>query len=277
MVAKNTVHKWRTAVNKKKFLGVSITAASLLFAWLTIHFAPNAEGQSTPGCTDQALALAEGQLTDTIAYTSTSSFPVETNPSNGNKWSLSDASHWTSGFFPGWMWFMYEKTLSDTWLTRAQQQTATMQGQDTNAIDHDIGFKMLGSFANGYRITRDPVYMTTIQTGANAMATNLWRPGAGVIESWPNYDSHITVIIDNMMNLELLFLAAQNGGDPNWYNMAVSHALKTRQNHVRADGSTYHVVDYNTDGTVFSKFTVQGAGTETTWSRGQAWACMDSR
>jgi unsaturated chondroitin disaccharide hydrolase len=271
MVAKNTVHKWRTAVNKKKFLGVSITAASLLFAWLTIHFAPNAEGQSTPGCTDQALALAEGQLTDTIAYTSTSSFPVETNPSNGNKWSLSDASHWTSGFFPGWMWFMYEKTLSDTWLTRAQQQTATMQGQDTNAIDHDIGFKMLGSFANGYRITRDPAYMTTIQTGANAMATNLWRPGAGVIESWPNYDSHITVIIDNMMNLELLFLAAENGGDPNWYNMAVSHALKTRQNHVRADGSTYHVVDYNTDGTVFSKFTVQGAGTETTWSRGQAW------
>jgi unsaturated chondroitin disaccharide hydrolase len=271
MLADNTVHKWRTAVNKKKFLGVSITVASLLFAWFTIHFAPNAQGQSAAGCTDQALALAEGQLTDTIAYTSTSSFPVETNPSNGNKWILSDANHWTSGFFPGWMWFMYEKTLSDTWLTRAQQQTATMQGQDTNAIDHDIGFKMLGSVANGYRITRDPAYMSNIQTGANAMATNLWRPGAGVIESWPNYDSHITVIIDNMMNLELLFLAAQNGGDPNWYNMAVSHALKTMQNHVRADGSTYHVVDYNTDGTVFSKFTAQGAGTETTWARGQAW------
>src|SRR5258708_1777139 len=142
LLADNTILKWRTAVNKKKFLGVSITVASLLFAWFTIHFAPNAEGQSAAGCTDQALALAEGQLTDTIAYTSTSSFPVETNPSNGNKWILSDASHWTSGFFPGWMWFMYEKTLSDTWLTRAQQQTATMQGQDTNAIDHDIGFKM---------------------------------------------------------------------------------------------------------------------------------------
>jgi rhamnogalacturonyl hydrolase YesR len=131
---------------------------------------------------------------------------------------------------------------------------------------------MLGSYGNAYRITHDPAYLNIIQTAANAMATNLWRPGAGVIESWPNYDSHITVIIDNMMNLELLFFAAQNGGNPNWYNMAVSHALKTMQNHVRADGSTYHVVDYNSDGTVFSKFTVQGAGTETTWSRGQAWA-----
>jgi unsaturated chondroitin disaccharide hydrolase len=228
-------------------------------------------GQST-GCTDQALALAEGQITDTLAYTGTSQFPEETNPANANKWNLDAASHWTSGFFPGELWFLYEKDLTNSWFTRAQTQIASMQGEDIDASDHDIGFKMLGSYGNAYRITRDPAYMNVIQTAANAMATNLWRPGAGMIESWPNYDSHITVIIDNMMNLELLFFAAQNGGDPNWYNMAVSHALKTMQNHVRPDGSTYHVVDYNADGTVFSKFTVQGAGTETTWSRGQAWA-----
>jgi len=53
--------------------------------------------------------------------------------------------------------------------------------------------------------------------------------------------------------------------------MAISHAVKTMQDHVRPDGSTFHVVDYNTDGTVFSKFTAQGAGANTTWSRGQAW------
>jgi hypothetical protein len=113
--------------------------------------------------------------------------------------------------------------------------------------------------------------MNVIQTAAQSMTT-LYRPTAGVFESWPNFDSHITVIIDNMMNLELPFFAAQNGGDPNWYNMAVSHAVKTMQNHVRADGGTYHVVDYNPDGTVYSKFTAQGAGNETTWARGQAWA-----
>ena len=238
---------------------------------LAIHFSvPTVDAQSA-GCTDQALALAEGQLTDTLAYTNTSQFPVSTNPANANKWNLANSGYWTSGFFPGELWFMYEKNLTDSWLTRAQAQTASMQAQDVNAPDHDIGFKILGTYGNAYRITRDPADMAVIQTAANAMATNLWRPGAGVIESWPNYDSHITVIIDNMMNLELLLLAAQNGGHSAWRDMAVSHALKTMQNHVRADGSTFHVVDYNTDGTVFSQFTSQGASNGSTWSRGQAW------
>jgi Bacterial Ig-like domain (group 3)/Glycosyl Hydrolase Family 88 len=238
---------------------------------LAVHFSvPSVDAQSS-GCTDQALALAEGQITDTLAYTNTSQFPVSTNTANANKWNLANSGYWTSGFFPGELWIMYEKNLTDSWLTRAQAQTASMQAQDVNAPDHDIGFKILGTYGNAYRITRDPADMAVIQTAANAMATNLWRPGAGVIESWPNYDSHITVIIDNMMNLELLLLAAQNGGNPAWRDMAVSHALKTIQNHVRADGSTFHVVDYNTDGTVFSQFTSQGASNASTWSRGQAW------
>ena len=253
-----------------KSFAVALLSLFLAIA-VAVHFSiPTAEAQSA-GCTDQALAFAQSQITSTLAYTSTSQFPVSTNPSNGNKWNLVSSSLWTSGFFPGELWFIYEQTLGDTWLNRAQAQTASMQSQDVNASDHDIGFKILGSYGNAFRITGDPADMAVIQTAANAMATNLWRPGAGVIESWPSYDSHITVIIDNMMNLELLLFAAQNGGNTAWRDMATSHALKTMQNHVRADGSTYHVVDYNTDGTVFSKFTVQGAGTETTWSRGQAW------
>ena len=253
----------------RKIFGI----CGLLFILATLivyRTAPVVSAQSS-GCTDQALTLAQGQLTDTLAYTSTSLFPVSTNPANANKWNLASSSHWTSGFFPGLLWFEYEQTLNSSWLTRAQAQTASMQSQDLNASDHDIGFKILGSYGNAYRITRDPADMTVIQTAANAMATNLWRSGAGVIESWPNYDSHITVIIDNMMNLELLLFAAGNGGNPAWRDMAISHAVKTMQNHVRADGSTFHVVDYNTDGTVFSKFTVQGASTNSTWSRGQAW------
>jgi unsaturated chondroitin disaccharide hydrolase len=229
--------------------------------------------QSAAGCTDAALALAENQLTDTVAYTSTSQFPNETDPTNGNKWNLTDSTQWTSGFFPGWLWFMYEETLSDAWFARAQAQTASMHSQDTNASTHDIGFKMLGSFGNAYRITRDPVDQQTIVTAANAMATQLYRSGAGVFDSWPFFqsDQHITVIIDNMMNLELPFLAAQYSGNQTWYNMAISHALKTMENHVRPDGSTFQVVQYNSDGTVYDKLSTQGAGTNTTWSRGQAW------
>ena len=260
-----------TMFRAKRLLGVSCVFGALFLAMfisgsriLPVH------AQST-GCTDQVLTLAQGQLTNTLAYTSTSQFPTETNPANSNHWNLAVSSQWTSGFFPGSLWFMYENTLDNSWMTRATSQTASMLSQDTNASDHDIGFKILGSYGNAYRITRDPSYLSVIQTAAQAMTT-LYRPAAGVIESWPNYDSHITVIIDNMMNLELLFFAAQNGGDPSWYDMAVSHAVKTMQNHVRPDGSTFHVVDYNPDGTVYSRFTVQGAGNNTTWSRGQAWA-----
>jgi unsaturated chondroitin disaccharide hydrolase len=255
----------------KRLLGASCVFGALLLTVFIRHRPVHVVHAQSTGCTDQALTLAEGQLTDTLAYTNTSQFPSETNPANANKWNLAASSQWTSGFFPGSLWYMYENTLDNSWMTRATAQTNSMLSQDTNASDHDIGFKILGSYGNAYRITRDPSYINVIQTAAQSMTT-LYRPTAGVIESWPNYDSHITVIIDNMMNLELLFFAAQNGGDPNWYNMAVSHALKTMQNHVRADGSTFHVVDYNPDGTVFSQFTAQGAGANTTWARGQAWA-----
>ncbi|OLD58487.1 MAG: hypothetical protein AUI33_17580 [Ignavibacteria bacterium 13_1_40CM_2_61_4] len=106
--------------------------------------------------------------------------------------------------------------------------------------------------------------------GARSLATR-YSPIVGCTRSWNN--RHFPVIIDNMMNLEILFWAARHGGDPAWYDMAVSHALKTRQNHVRADGSTYQVVDYDPNtGAVLAKETVQGYSTESTWSRGQALA-----
>jgi hypothetical protein len=101
---------------------------------------------------------------------------------------------------------------------------------------------------------------------------SLYVSSAGVINSVPTYNpSKINVIIDNMPALEILFYAAQNGGNPAWYSMAVSHALKTMQNNVRADGSTYQGVEYNQDGSVYIRFAWDGATVNSTWSRGQAW------
>ena len=253
---------------------------------LALHFSvPAVDAQST-GCTDQALTFAENQIAATLSYVASHStsqnplFPSSTNPSNGNNWNLNAPSYWTSGFFPGELWFMYEQTLSGSWLTQAQAETTYMQHQADliNVTDHDVGFKILGSYGNAYRITRDPAAMRIIQAAANSMATNLWRPfpdGTGVIESWPNFDikgDYYTVIIDNMMNLELLLFAAQNGGDPHWRQMAIFHAENTMKNHVRQDGSTFHVVGYDeTTGAVDAQYTWQGFSDSSTWSRGQAW------
>jgi len=95
-------------------------------------------------------------------------------------------------------------------------------------------------------------------------------PDVGCIRSWSSYT--FPVITDGMMMLEMVFWAAKNGGNPGWYDLAVSHANKTMQNNVRANGSSWQIVDYNPDtGTVIGKYNKQGYDNDSTWSRGQAW------
>jgi unsaturated chondroitin disaccharide hydrolase len=213
------------------------------------------------------------QLNNTLAaITSTTSYPSTTRPDGS--WNTTGASKWTSGFFPGALWLMYQRTGDSAWRSAAIQRQAGIAGQKTNAENHDIGFKIFTSFGNGYRLTNDDGYRQIILTAAGTLATR-YDPDVGCIRSWGDIDDtdDFEVIIDNMMNLEILFWASKHGGTSEWYDMAASHALKTMTNHVRADGSTYHVVNYNPrTGDVKDKYTAQGADDESTWSRGQAWA-----
>jgi unsaturated chondroitin disaccharide hydrolase len=217
----------------------------------------------------QALQFAEQQLAASVAEVGDPSrFPRST-LSDGS-WRTENSGSWTSGFFPGCLWLLYQRTSGSAWRAWATDWTAEMEGEKSNTSSHDVGFKILCSFGNGYRLTLDPAYRDVIIQGAASLATR-YNPIVGCTRSWNNH--HFPVIIDNMMNLEILFWAAQHGGNPAWYDMAVSHALKTRQNHVRANGSTYHLVDYDPNtGAILGKETVQGYSTESTWARGQAWA-----
>ena len=153
-------------------------------------------------------------------------------------------------------------------------------GRYTGALDqvqyyggsHDIGFIIYCSFGNGYRLKPSAGYRKVILQAARTLLTR-FNPVVGCIRSWDNRKWTFPVIIDNMMNLELLFWASQNGGTRQMYDAAVSHAERTMQNHFRPDGSTYHVVDYDTtNGAVRAKTTHQGYADESTWARGQAWA-----
>ena len=140
---------------------------------------------------------------------------------------------------------------------------------------HDLGFMLYCSYGNGYRLTKNPVYKTLLLSAADSLAT-LYNPTVGTILSWPskrknnNWPHH--TIIDNMMNLELLFWAAKNGGDKNLYNIAVKHAETTMKHHIRTDNTTYHVVFYNDKNGDFIKGkTHQGYADDSLWARGQAW------
>jgi hypothetical protein len=138
---------------------------------------------------------------------------------------------------------------------------------------HDMGFKINSSFGNGYRLTKDPSYKAILLESAKTLITR-FNPVVGCTRSW-DFNADIwqfPVIIDNMMNLELLFLATQISGDSTYHKMAYQHAMKTLENHYRADNSSYHVVDYNPEtGQVIKKFTHQGYADESFWARGQTW------
>jgi unsaturated chondroitin disaccharide hydrolase len=216
------------------------------------------------------LQFAAQQLDATARTVAANRYPSTT--SSSGSWNTTSASGWTSGFFPGALWLMYQRTGDATWRSRAQTWISGLESQKNDTSTHDIGFKIFTSFGNGYRLTGDDAYRQVILTAAGSLATR-YDPDVGCIRSWGEISdtSNFEVIIDNMMNLELLFWASKHGGQAAWYDMAVSHALKTMTNHVRADGSTYQIVNYNpTTGAVKSKSTNQGYNTESTWSRGQA-------
>jgi len=181
---------------------------------------------------------------------------------------------WTSGFFPGELWYMYEYTKDPKWEQLARKFTAPIEREKTNGGTHDMGFKVYCSFGNGYRLTKDDTYKDILLESAYTLTTR-YKPNAKVIRSWDhNKDKwQSPVIIDNMMNLELLFWAFKESKDSLFYNIAVNHARTTMKNHFRPDYSSYHVIDYDTiTGEVLKRNTHQGYSHESAWSRGQAWA-----
>ena len=180
---------------------------------------------------------------------------------------------WTSGFFPGELWFLYEYSGKNEWKQQAENFTASIEREKTNGGTHDMGFKVYCSFGRGFRLTNDQHYKDVIIQSARTLSTR-FRPITGTIRSWDHSTDKwaYPVIIDNMMNLELLFAATKLTGDSSFYKIAVTHANTTMKNHFRADNSSYHVVEYDTiTGNVVKKNTHQGFADESAWARGQSW------
>lgn len=188
------------------------------------------------------------------------------------KWRTIPIQDWTSGFFPGILWNVSELTGDTSLRTSAVRWTEGLTSNQFYSGTHDIGFMMYSSFGKGYQFTGNESYKKILLQTAGTLTTR-YRPAVGSIKSWDNRVWPYPVIIDNMMNLELLFWASKNGGTQEMYDIAYSHAEKTMKNHFRSDGSTYHVISYDTlDGHVDWKGTVQGFSDSSCWSRGQAWA-----
>lgn len=183
------------------------------------------------------------------------------------------AKDWTSGFFSGELWMMYQLTSDSYWKEKALEFTLPLEQQKWNTKTHDMGFKMYCSFGKAWENTHNHEYREILIQSAKTLATR-FKPNVGCIRSWDhNYDKwDFPVIIDNMMNLELLFWAAKETGNEMFKEIAIKHAETTIKNHFREDHSSYHVVDYNPEtGEVQARNTHQGYSDDSAWSRGQAW------
>lgn len=186
---------------------------------------------------------------------------------------------WVSGFFAGSLWYLYELTGDEFWADHAVRHTERLDSLKHLTWHHDVGFMVYDSYGNGLRLKGKEEYKEVLVQTAKSLSTR-FRPGAGVLQSW-NVDRgwqaecgwKCPVIIDNMMNLELLFNATKISGDSTYFKIAVSHADRTLECHFREDNSCYHVVDYEPEtGVIRRRCTAQGYSDESAWARGQAWA-----
>lgn len=184
---------------------------------------------------------------------------------------LCNIYNWTSGFFPGSLWYTYELTGDEKLKAQAIKYTNLLNPIRHYKDNHDIGFMMNCSYGNALRLSpNDTIQAVLVETADNLCER--FDPQIGCIRSWNFGHWNYPVIIDNMMNLDLLFNASKLTGSNKYYDVAVKHAKTTMKHHFRPDFTCYHVVSYNNDGTVESKGTHQGKHHESSWSRGQAWA-----
>ena len=242
----------------------------ILLAAVACSKTPNFADEALHECVDK-LVLVQNRLGDDYSVSPRNIAPGE------SVWHCTEVcqENWTMGFWPGILWYGYEASGDKSLLEAARGYTEALHFiAEQPAYDHDIGFIMFPSYGNGYRLTADPEYKEAVISTAERLA-ELFNPAVGTILSWPRevpaFGGHNT-IMDNMLNLETLLWAAENGGDPAWRDIAVKHADTTMQYNFRPDGTSYHVAVYDPEtGEHKYSCTHQGYADETMWARGQAW------
>ena len=183
---------------------------------------------------------------------------------------------WTSGHFPGSLWYLYEATGDAFFKDRATAWTEILAPVSKYRDNHDVGFMMYCSYGNARRLLKTDRYDALLLETAESLAAR-YDDALGLVRSWGKVGDReeFLVIPDNMMNLELLEAVSSFSGDGRFAAIARSHADVSMRHHFRPDGGCYHVLNYDQRpgflGRVQEIRRGQGLSCETAWSRGQSW------
>jgi hypothetical protein len=215
-------------------------------------------------------------------------FPHHTIPST-KSYNYEPSEWWTSGFFPGSIWLLCQRSLLEPLpfstkelMQVARQWQTGLEQEQFNTETHDLGFMIMPTFYRDFLMTGNTQSRDIVIQAARSLSMR-WNEKLQCFRSWDrctnkrfsyeDMEKDFLVIIDNMMNLDLLYVASSLTGDPEFARRATAHAWTTLRNHLRPDHSTYHLVNYDAmSGAVKGQHTVQGYEDASTWSRGQAWA-----
>ncbi|MFB9056129.1 glycoside hydrolase family 88 protein [Mariniflexile ostreae] len=260
-----------------KFLKTFLATASLIILFSCNQNTQNA--QKTRIDIDFILKKAEKQTALLLKASEQAGKIPRTLTAKGEMHWTNVGFDWTEGFFPGMCWYLFKSTNDETWKYAAQKFQNKFEDHKNRTDNHDLGFVFNCSYGNGYKLTKNNAFKEVMITAADALITR-FNPEVGCIQSWDvrygwqsKRNWQFPVIIDNMMNLELLFEVSKLTGDATYKDVAIAHANTTMDHHFRADYSSVHVVDFDSiTGAVRSKETAQGFAHNSAWARGQAWA-----
>src|ERR1700724_3426360 len=217
--------------------------------------------------TQTALEFSEKQLRHLITQ-HPDYFPLYTIK---GKWKHDSEAwtNWCEGFLGGMLWILYRHTKDAWWRERAEHYSRLIERRKTDRNVHDLGFLFLPTWKAWYDLTGDPAKNQVLIEAGRTLALR-FQPKGRYLRSFVAPES---IFIDIMMNVGIIFYAAQQTKDPSLLQIATEHCLTTRRFLVRGDGSTSHEGLFNPEtGEFLRQTTHQGWRNDSSWARGQAWA-----
>ena len=178
-------------------------------------------------------------------------------------------TNWCEGFLGGQMWILADHIDEGFWRPKAEHYSNLLKGREFDRDVHDLGFTFWPTWKKWYTKTGDASLNEVIIQAGKTMSLR-FNEKSGFLRSFLAEDS---TFIDIMMNVGIIYYAAQQSKDDEVLRKVTTHVLQTRRHMVRGDGSTTHEGIFDLETGVFLRQTTQqGWRDDSSWARGQAWA-----
>ena len=183
---------------------------------------------------------------------------------------------WVESFYTGMLWLAYEQNKDAQYLKYINNQLDSFKHRIDNRIatdTHDLGFLYSLSCVAAYKLTGNMEAKQSAIKAADCLLER-WKTKGEFIQAWGSIHDKTMyrLIIDCMLNLPLLYWAAEVTGDEKYKEIATKHANTCKSVIIRPDGTTFHTYYFDPEtGAPLKGVTGQGYSDDSCWARGQAW------